>query len=156
MLEKEAFALLTKRVWHMLNGNEPIAPTVTDAINRLEPKPFHESAARTVLAAMTKEIGRTVVPALSETDDAFIDAVAFAFVFLAEGDRPTKYDGYTSHTFAEMLIEQFCKAYAKTVSMSTPVKLDIPISSPRALSLRERLRDLKPTAFGQYTLPPRN
>ncbi len=153
MLEKEAFALLTKRVWHMLENNEPISPSVTDAINHLEPQAFHEPVARAVLTQMTREIGRTVAPALTETGDDFIGSVALAFAILAESDRPPKYIGYTAHTFAEMLIEQFCKAYARSVNMNAPVKVDIPTSAPRALSLRERLQEMKPTAFGRYTFP---
>ena len=160
MLEKEAFALLAKRVWHMLSGNTVFGIDVTNAINRLHPKLFRENVARVVLGIMTDSLQRTVLPAEGETGEDFIDAVAFAFTSLAEGDRPPKFTGYTPHAFAEMLILQFCTAYtvlderAPTDGMLLDCKgtLEFPTCSAEALTLRERLRAMPATAFGQYTL----
>ncbi len=160
MLEKEAFALLTKRVWHMLEENTPIRESVLAALSDAEPQQFREHVARAVLTEMTQVIGRTVVPAPTESGDDFLDAVALAFAILAESDRPPKYDGYTAHGFAEMLIEQFCRGYAALGEASPTdetledcrVILDIPTRSENAQELRARLRDMPICAFGEYTL----
>lgn len=161
MLEKEAFALLTRRVWNMLSDNATFGADVSSAINKLKPKPFREKVARAVLRTMSKELGRTVTPAVSESGEDFVDTVALAYACMAENDRPPKFTSYTPRAFTEMLIIKFCTAYA-TLDESAPtddvlpdcqVTLTIPTYSAEALSLRERIRKMPTAEFAQYSLP---
>ncbi len=160
MYDKETFALLTRKVWNMLSENTKFSATVSTTINRLTSKPFRENVARAVLQSMTSELNRTVLPAPSESGEKFIDAVAFAFAYLAEDDRPPKFTAYTPSAFAEMLIVKFCSLYAERdvaaptddVQSDDQATLAIPTCSAEALSLRQRIRSMPVTQFGQYSL----
>lgn len=160
MFEKEAFALLTRKTWHMLTANTKFTGDLSNVVNKLKPKPFREKVARTVLQTMSKELGRTVTPAVSESGEDFVDSVALAFACLAEEDRPPKFVGYTPHAFTEMLIIKFCCGYA-VLDVDAPTDdvidecrftLSIPVFSTEALSLRERLRAMPVLKFGKYSL----
>lgn len=160
MLEKEAFALLVRRVWNMLSDNEKFGADVSTAVNKLRPKAFRENVARRVLQAMTSAVGRTFTPRVEKSGEAFIETVAFAFAYVAEDGRPSTFTGYTPHTFAEMLIVKFCNSYAALDAdaptdetlHTCPVKLAIPTISPAALTLRERIRAMAVPEFGQYSM----
>lgn len=160
MLEKEAFALLTRRVWNMLSENTKFSSDVSTTINKLKPKVFRQNVARKVLQAMTATVGRTFGPGVKKSDEEFIETIAFAFAYVSEDGRPPKFTGYTPHTFAEMLIIKFCTSYAE-LDMGAPnddavhkypVEVFIPTTSPAALSLRERLRAMPVPEFGKYSL----
>jgi hypothetical protein len=155
MFEKEAFALLTKRVWAMLDGNETISVHVTDALVNREPQPFQESVARVALQRMTQEVGRMLVPAYDVTGDGFIDAVSFGFAYFAAENRPEKYADFTEHTLAEMLITKFCQDYVALAETPTSPTLrnSLTMAHPlRGTELRARIRAIDPTQFGRYTI----
>jgi hypothetical protein len=164
MLEKEAFAILTRKVWEKLGDKTKFSAELSTAIKRLNPKPFRKKVARMVLQEMSKQLQRTVTPDKKLSDSVFIEAIALAFECVATVDCPSRFVGYNPLTFAEMLIIQFCNAYAvldagaptDNVLPDCRVTFTIPTYSAEALALREHLGTMPISEFGKYSIHSNN
>ncbi|MEK7631742.1 MAG: hypothetical protein AAB445_02630 [Patescibacteria group bacterium] len=126
----------------------------------LPQRTFREAVARYVLELISWNIGRTLIPEKTLTEEGFCDAVALAFACAIECDRPARFARYPAERFAKVLIERYMIGYQVIDDLGFPdeelVKFtysmeDIP-EDPKA-ELCTFIREIDVTTFGRFALP---